>query len=136
MDTTQGGLTRLPRLLDKYQPSLVIVELGGNDGLRGIGIPVTRNNLSSMIARSQEAGAKVILTGIRLPPNYGATYTEQFYAMYGEMEEQYGLLLIPFFMENVAFDPDLMQDDGIHPNALAQPILLDTVWSQLEPVLK
>jgi acyl-CoA thioesterase-1 len=134
-DTTQGGLTRLPRLLDKYQPSLVIVELGGNDGLRGIGISVTRNNLSSMIASSQESGAKVILTGMRIPPNYGATYTEQFYGMYGELEEQYGLMLIPFFMEDVAFDPDLMQGDGIHPNAKAQPILLDTVWALLEPEL-
>jgi acyl-CoA thioesterase-1 len=135
-DTTQGGLTRLPRLLGKYDPSLVVIELGGNDGLRGLSINVTRNNLSSMVEQSQDSGAKVILTGIQLPPNYGQMYTEQFYSMYGELEEQYGLLLIPFFMEDVAFDPELMQADGIHPNAKAQPMLLDKVWSLLEPELE
>ena len=134
-DTTQGGLTRLPRLLEKHQPSLVIIELGGNDGLRGLGISVTRSNLSQMVQKSQQAGATVILTGIRLPPNYGPAYTDQFYSIYGDMQEQFGLLLIPFFMEDVAFNPELMQGDGIHPNAKAQPILLDSVWEFLEPEL-
>lgn len=134
-DTTQGGLTRIPRLLDKYQPKLVLIELGGNDGLRGISIDVTRNNLSSMVQKSQDAGAKVLLTGIRLPPNYGPVYTEEFYAMYGELEDRYEVLLVPFFMEDVAFNPEFMQEDGIHPNAKAQPILLDTVWPVLEPAL-
>ena len=135
-DTTQGGLTRLPRLLDKYQPELVIVELGGNDGLRGIGVPVTRKNLSNMIEQSQAVAATVILTGIRLPPNYGPSYTGQFYAMYTELEARYSLLLVPFFMEGIVFDPDLMQDDGIHPNVQAQPVLLDNVWSVLGPILE
>lgn len=134
-DTTQGGLTRLPRLLEKHQPALVIIELGGNDGLRGLGVSVTRNNLSRMVQSSQEVGAKVILTGIRLPPNYGPAYTDQFYSIYSDMQEQFGLLLIPFFMEDVAFNPELMQGDGIHPNARAQPILLDSVWEFLEPEL-
>ena len=134
-DTTQGGLTRLPRFLEKHPPSLVIIELGGNDGLRGLGISVTRNNLSQMVQKSQQAGATVILTGIRLPPNYGPAYTDQFYSIYGDMQEQFGLLLIPFFMEDVAFNPELMQGDGIHPNAKAQPILLDSVWEFLEPEL-
>ncbi|MFT5140824.1 MAG: acyl-CoA thioesterase-1 [Lysobacterales bacterium] len=135
-DTTQGGATRLPRLLTKYQPELVIIELGGNDGLRGIGVPVTKQNLSDMIEKSQAAGAKIILTGIRLPPNYGATYTGNFYAMYGELEAQFDLMLVPFFMEGVAFKPELMQGDGIHPNADGQPVLLDTIWPLLEPVLE
>ncbi len=134
-DTTQGGLTRLPRLLEKFQPELVIVELGGNDGLRGIGIGVTRQNLSNMIELSQAQNARVILTGIRLPPNYGSVYTEGFHAMYKELEQKYGLLLVPFLMEGVAFDSGLMQADGIHPNADGQPVLLDSVWSLLEPVL-
>lgn len=134
-DTTQGGLTRLPRLLAKHKPELVIIELGGNDGLRGIGIPVTRQNLSSMIEQSQAIEAKVILTGIRLPPNYGSTYTEGFYAMYTSLQEQYGVPLVPFLMEGIALNPDLMQSDGIHPNAQAQPRLLDNVWPLLAPAL-
>lgn len=135
-DTTQSGLTRLPRLLTKYQPEIVIIELGGNDGLRGIGIPVTTGNLSSMIEQSVQAGAGVILAGIRLPPNYGETYTEQFYAMYTGLRDRYDISLIPFFMDGVALDPELMQDDGIHPNAKAQPLLLENVWSLLKPTLE
>jgi acyl-CoA thioesterase-1 len=134
-DTTQGGLSRLPRLLDKHQPALVIIELGGNDGLRGIPIDVTRANLSAMIESSQAAGATVLLAEMRLPPNYGMTYTEQFNGNYGLLREKYGVLLIPFLMENVALEPGLMQADGIHPNAEAQPVLLDTVWTVLEPEL-
>jgi acyl-CoA thioesterase-1 len=134
-DTTQGGITRLPRLLGKYKPAVVIIELGGNDGLRGIGVPITRQNLSDMIEKSQTQGAKVILTGIRLPPNYGASYTDTFYAMYTELEAEFDLLLVPFFMEHVAFNPEFMQDDGIHPNAQGQPVLLDTIWPLLEPAL-
>ena len=134
-DTTQGGLSRLPRLLEKQNPALVIIELGGNDGLRGIPIDVTRANLSAMIEASQAAGATVLLAEMRIPPNYGMTYTEQFNGNYGMLKEQYGVLLIPFLMENVALEPGLMQADGIHPNAEAQPVLLDTVWSILEPEL-
>jgi len=134
-DTTQGGLSRLPRLLDKHHPALVIIELGGNDGLRGIPIDVTRANLSAMIESSQAAGAAVLLAEMRIPPNYGKTYTEQFNGNYGLLKEKYGVLMIPFLMENVALEPRLMQADGIHPSVEAQPILLDTVWAVLEPLL-
>ncbi|NIP18182.1 MAG: arylesterase [Xanthomonadales bacterium] len=135
-DTTQGALARLPRLLERQRPRWVILELGGNDGLRGIGIDVTRANFVQMIEQSRAVGAQVMLTGIRLPPNYGPTYTERFHAMYGELADQYGLLLVPFFMEGVALEPELMQEDGIHPNAAAQPVLLDHVWTVLEPALQ
>jgi acyl-CoA thioesterase-1 len=135
-DTTQGGLTRLPRLLTKHQPEIVVIELGGNDGLRGIGIQVTTGNLSSMIEQCQATGAEIIIAGIRLPPNYGVTYTEQFYAMYSGLRDRYGVTLVPFFMEGVAMNPQLMQEDGIHPNASAQPALLDNIWPLLEPVLE
>ena len=134
-DTTQGGLSRLPRLLDQHHPALLIIELGGNDGLRGISIDVTRANLSAMIESSQAAGATVLLAEMRIPPNYGMTYTKQFNGNYPLLKEKYGVLLIPFLMENVALEPGLMQADGIHPNAQAQPVLLDIVWTVLEPVL-
>ncbi len=134
-DTTQGGLSRLPRLLDKHPPDLLIIELGGNDGLRGISIDVTRANLSAMIESSQAAGATVLLAEMRIPPNYGMTYSRQFNGNYTLLKEKYGVLLIPFLMERVALEPALMQADGIHPNAQAQPILLDTVWAVLEPEL-
>jgi acyl-CoA thioesterase-1 len=135
-DTTQGGLTRLPRLLSRHNPHIVVIELGGNDGLRGIGVSVSRQNLSNMIEQSQSAGAKVLLTGIRLPPNYGQTYTDSFYAMYTGLEEQYGVELVPFLMDGIALQPAMMQDDGIHPNAGAQPLLLDNVWDSLSPMLE
>jgi acyl-CoA thioesterase-1 len=134
-DTTQGGLVRLPRLLDKYSPALVIIELGGNDGLRGVSIDITRANLSAMIEASQVAGATVLLAEMRIPPNYGTTYTEQFNRNYALLKEKYGVLLIPFLMRDVALEPDLMQADGIHPSAQAQPYILDVVWSVLEPEL-
>jgi acyl-CoA thioesterase-1 len=134
-DTTQGGLARLPRLLSKYRPEVVVIELGGNDGLRGIGIPVTTGNLSGMIERSLGIGAEVILAGIRLPPNYGATYTERFYEMYESLSRQYGISLVPFLLEGVVLDPELMLDDGIHPNASAQPRLLDNIWPYLKAAL-
>jgi acyl-CoA thioesterase-1 len=134
-DTTQGSLARLPRLLEKHTPAIVIIELGGNDGLRGIGLQVTRRNLSRMIEASQAAGATVVLAGIRLPPNYGQAYTEGFHAMYGDLAARYGTLLVPFFMEHVALNPELMRPDGIHPNQAAQPLLLDNVWDVLAPAL-
>ena len=125
----------MPRLLDKHHPALVIIELGGNDGLRGIPIEVTRTNLSTMIESSQAASATVLLAEMRIPPNYGMTYTEQFNRNYGLLKEKYGVLLIPFLLEKVALEPGLMQADGIHPTAEAQPILLDAVWTVLEPEL-
>ncbi len=134
-DTTQGGLARLPRLLDSYQPEIVILELGGNDGLRGINPKVTRANMVSMIKQSQAAGAMVLLAGIKLPPNYGADYLLQFESMYADLAAEFDTLLVPFFMDGVIFMPGLMQDDGIHPNESGQPFLLDNVWQVLEPAL-
>lgn len=134
-DTTQGGLARLPRLLDRYQPEIVIIELGGNDGLRGINPDVTRENMKRMILYSQEAGALVLLTGIRLPPNYGVAYLEQFESIYTDLANQHATLLVPFFMDGVVFQPQLLQADGIHPNEKGQPVLLDNVWQVLGPEL-
>ena len=134
-DTTQGGLARLPRLLDRYQPELVIIELGANDGLRGINPGITRSNMTSMIQQSQDTGAKVLLAGIKLPPNYGADYLEQFESIYADLAREYGTLLVPFFMDGVVFEPGLLQADGIHPNEKGQPVLLQNVWQVLEPVL-
>jgi len=134
-DTTQGGLARLPRLLDRYQPEIVIIELGGNDGLRGINPDITRNNMTLMIQQSQQNGASVLLAGIKLPPNYGTAYLEQFESMYADLANEYGTLLVPFFMDGVVFTPGLLQADGIHPNEKGQPVLLDNVWQVLEPAL-
>ncbi|MFC1690352.1 arylesterase [Pseudomonadota bacterium] len=134
-DTTQGGAARLPRLLDRNQPDIVILELGGNDGLRGLPIEVTGKNLSTMIEQSQSAGASVILSEMRIPPNYGRTYTEKFNTMYTTLAQQYGISLLPFLLDDIALEPGLMQADGIHPTARAQPLILDKVWLQLEPLL-
>ena len=134
-DTTQGGLARLPRLLDRYQPRIVIIELGANDGLRGINPGITRANMASMVQSSQQSGAKVLLAGIKLPPNYGADYIEQFESMYADLAREYDTLLVPFFMDGVVFKPGLLQADGIHPNEKGQPILLENVWQVLEPAL-
>lgn len=134
-ETTQGGLTRLPRLLEQHQPAIVIVELGGNDGLRGLPLEVTRGNLSSMIEQSRAAGARVILAEMRLPPNYGQTYTEKFNGTFTELAEQHGIVLLPFLLQEIALEPGMMQEDGIHPTANAQPLILEQVWSALEPLL-
>jgi len=135
-DTTEGGLSRLPRMLESQQPAVVVIELGGNDGLRGLSLDVTRNNLQRMLSLSKEAGAQLVLAGIQLPPNYGLTYTERFSGMFVELAEENGAALIPFILEDIALNPELMQDDGIHPNVQAQPVLLDLVWTALEPLLK
>ncbi len=135
-DTTSGGLRRLPRALDIHQPDIVIIELGGNDGLRGTPPELTREHLRRMIELCRERGARVLLAGIRLPPNYGARYTEAFARIYQELAEEYRLALIPFFMEGVALNPQLMQADRIHPNAAAQRRLLDNAWAALAPLLE
>ena len=134
-DTTQGGLARLPRLLERENPAVVIVELGGNDGLRGIQLDVTRGNLARMIEQSRAAGARVILAEMRIPPNYGATYTERFHAMYAELAAEHGATLLPFLLEEIALEPGMMMEDGIHPTVAAQPVILDAVWQVLEPLL-
>ena len=134
-DTSQGGLARISRLLDRYQPEIVIIELGANDGLRGIDPDITRENMTSMVQQSQAIGARVLLAGIKLPPNYGSAYLEQFESIYADLANEFDTLLVPFFMDGVAFRPDLLQADTIHPNEAGQPVLLDNVWKVLEPAL-
>ena len=134
-DTTQGGLARLPRLLDMHQPEIVIVELGGNDGLRGLSLDVTRSNLAAMVEKSRSAGASVVLAEMRIPPNYGRSYTEKFNGVYTSLAEEEGVVLLPFVLQEIALDENLMLPDGIHPTAAAQPLILEQVWSVLSPLL-
>ncbi len=134
-ETTQGGLTRLPALLSEHQPAIVVLELGANDGLRGTFPPVIRSNLDQLIRLSQDQGAKVLVLGMRLPPNYGPAYTRRFDGLFQEVAEARQAALVPFFMERVALAPELLLDDGLHPNAAGQPHLLDTVWPDLQPLL-
>ncbi|MAF83737.1 MAG: arylesterase [Gammaproteobacteria bacterium] len=134
-DTTGGGLRRLPRALQVNTPAIVLIELGGNDGLRGTPIGVIRKNLATMIELSQAVDAQVILAGMAMPPNYGQAYTDGFAGIYAELANKYEVALIKFFMKNVALTPALMQADQIHPNAEGQPYLLDNAWATLEELL-
>jgi acyl-CoA thioesterase I len=135
-DTTGGARARLPRALDLHKPAIVILELGGNDGLRGLPLRQVRENFQFLIDRSKAAGARVVLIGMRMPPNYGAAYADAFHALYGELAGQHGTPLVGFFLDGVALDDKLMQADGIHPTAAAQPRLLDNLWPALQQVLK
>ncbi len=135
-ETTAGGLARLPRALKLHQPKIVILELGGNDGLRALPIAQMRANLTQMAALSAAAGAKVLLLGMRMPPNYGPDYTEQFRAVFSDLAREQKLPLVPFLLNGIALTPALMQADGIHPDELGQPKLLDNVWPALVPLLR
>jgi acyl-CoA thioesterase-1 len=134
-DTTAGGLARLPRLLDSHEPKLVVIELGGNDGLRGQPIATLRANLTKMVELCQQAGAQVVLAGIQIPPNYGPAYTQALAAVYPELAQRHGAALIGFLLEDVALNGSLMQPDGIHPNAAGQEVVFANVWRVLEPLL-
>ena len=134
-ETTSGGLTRLPDALKEHAPGIVIIELGANDGLRGLPIQVMHDGLSKMISASRAAGAKVLLVGILLPPNYGAPYTHAFSQTYEGLAREYKLPLVPFLLAGVAEHRELMQADGLHPIATAEPRVLDNVWTQLKPLL-
>jgi len=131
-DTSAGGLARLPALLAEHRPALVMIELGGNDGLRGTPLAQLQQNLANMIAASKSSGAQVLLLGMRLPPNYGKRYTEGFAGVYEQLAATHQVPLLPFFLEGVGGVPGLMQADGIHPTAAAQPRLLDNIWPLLE----
>ncbi|PXX91594.1 arylesterase [Marinobacter vulgaris] len=135
-ETTDGGVRRLPRLLDENDPDIVIIELGGNDGLRGFPPDVIRSNLSSMIEQVNESGARALLVGMQIPPNYGQRYTSAFAEIYPQLAEQQQTELVPFFLDGVYDQEGLMQDDDIHPTAEAQGQLLDNVWPVLEPMLR
>lgn len=134
-DTTINGLNRLKPLLDKYRPKVVIIELGGNDGLRGLSINVMKSNLKRMIEMCQQKGSRVLLAGMKIPPNYGKRYTQAFYQVYTDLSKEYSVELIPFLLEGVGGVPGLMQDDGIHPNEKAQPLILNIVWKKLQAML-
>lgn len=134
-DTSAGGLARLPALLARHSPQVVILELGGNDGLRGQPPAQLQQNLASMVQQSQQAGAKVLILGMQLPPNYGQRYTQAFAKVYSDLANARQLPLVPFFLEGVGGVPGMMQADGIHPAAAAQQRLLDNVWPSLEPLL-
>lgn len=135
-ETTSGGLARLPDLLERYEPSIVLLELGANDGLRGTPLRLIEKNLNRLTDLILESGALPVIVGVQLPPNYGPRYTRAFFEIYAEIAEQRKLPLVPFLLEGVALEWSLMQSDGLHPTAEAQPLILDTVWSVLQPILE
>jgi acyl-CoA thioesterase I len=130
-ETTGGGLARLPKLLQQHQPKWVILQLGANDGLRGHPVDLIQRQLAELITQIQATKAQVLLLGIQIPPNYGAKYAQKFQAIYPSLAQQYSLPLVPFMLEGVAGNASLMQKDGLHPTASAQPIILATVWKHL-----
>lgn len=134
-ETTQGGLTRLPKALETHKPDILLLELGANDGLRGINTKIMRRNLQAMIEMAQAQNTTVILLGIKIPPNYGRAYTQQFENVFSDLAEEYHLGFVPFILEGIATDFDLMLADGIHPNAEAQSILLDNVLPAIKSEL-
>jgi len=135
-ETTDGGLRRLPKLLEQHSPRVVIIELGGNDGLRGFPPNVIESNLETMITLAREAEARVLLVGMQIPPNYGERYTTMFANIFPKLSDRYNTALVPFFLQGIYDQDELMQDDGIHPTAPAQPRLLDNLWPELEPLLR
>lgn len=130
-ETSEGGVRRLPALLQEFQPDWVLLELGANDGLRGYPVAAISANLSRMVALSQQSGAQVAVLGIQIPPNYGARYTKPFFEQYAHIARRYDTQLVPFILEGVAIDSGLMQDDGLHPTIEAQPLVLNNVWQHI-----
>jgi acyl-CoA thioesterase-1 len=135
-ETTAGGLSRLPALLAAHRPHLTILALGANDGLRGLPLTHTARNLEAMIDLAEKPGGKVLLVGMQLPPNYGPAYTSKFQALFAAVANKKKVRLVPFLLAGIATQPDRFQADGLHPTAQAQPILLDTVWHGLAPMLE
>lgn len=135
-ETTSGGLSRLASTLEQTKPQTIIIELGANDGLRGLPVKNMHDNLDAMIQLSKKSGAKVLLVGMRIPPNYGPKYTEDFSQTYIKLAKQHKIRVVPFMLENVAAKPDLIQQDGLHPNTLGQPIILNNIWPELQNLLK
>ena len=134
-DTTANARSRLPQALASHEPAVVVLELGGNDGLRGLSLTAMKSNLTAMIASAQEAGSRVLLIGMQLPPNYGPRYTERFQSIYHELAGERNLALLPSLVDGIGTKQNLMQEDGIHPNAVAQPLIVDRVWKELVPLL-
>ena len=134
-ETTDGGLRRLPGLLETHDPTIVIIELGGNDGLRGFPPNVIESNLANMIEQVRDTGATPLLVGMQIPPNYGQRYTTMFADIFPTLSDRYNTVLVPFFLDGIYDQDGLMQGDGIHPTEEAQPRLLDNIWPKLEPLL-
>ncbi|MDD5410182.1 MAG: arylesterase [Methylobacter sp.] len=135
-DTTAGGLARIDNVLKLHKPNIVIIELGANDGLRGLSPALIKSNLAEMIRRAQKANAKVLLLSMKIPPNYGKRYTDMFYSVYSQLSKELAVPYVPFILEDVALVKELMQQKGLHPNAEAQPIIADKIWPHLLPLLK
>jgi acyl-CoA thioesterase-1 len=135
-DTTAGGRARLPALLERHKPSVVIVELGGNDGLRGGDLKATRANLEAIVAGAQKAGAKVLIAAMRMPPNYGPAYVREFDDLFSTVARERKAALVPFIFEGFGEKTEFFQPDRIHPTAAAQQAILDNVWPHLAPLLK
>lgn len=135
-ETTSGGRARLPALLGQHRPDIVVLELGANDGLRGLPVPSAEANLRAMVAMSQEKNARVLLVGMRMPPNYGRAYTERFFNMFKAVSDDTRSPLVPFMLEGVADKPALFQQDRLHPTAQAHPIILNNIWPQFSSLIK
>jgi len=135
-DTTSGGVSRLPALLQRHHPAIVVLELGPNDALRGLSLKMTEQNLRDMARQARQAGARVLIVGMQIPPNYGRDYAQRFAAVFPAVAKAEQAGLVPFLMDGMATDRALFQADGIHPNEQAQPLLLDNVWAALQPILK
>lgn len=135
-ETTSGGRARLPALLKQHKPAVVVIELGANDGLRGLPVASAEDNLRAMVAMSKKQDADVLLVGMRMPPNYGRAYTERFFTMYQKLSTQYKAPLVPFMLEGVADQPKLFQADRLHPSAEAHPIILANIWPKFKPLVK
>ncbi|MFZ2406514.1 MAG: arylesterase [Methylobacter sp.] len=135
-DTTAGGLARIDQSLTSHKPAVVIIELGANDGLRGLPPELIKRNLAEISRRAQQADAKVLLLSMKIPPNYGKRYIDLFYNIYPQLATELRIPYVPFIMEDVALSKDMMKQDGLHPNAKGQPVIADKVWRQLLPLLK
>jgi acyl-CoA thioesterase-1 len=135
-ETSAGGAARIAKALAQHKPAVVILELGANDGLRGLPLAQMRQNLAGMIEQSQKTGARVLLVGMRMPPNYGPDYTRAFESTYAELARRHKTALVPFLLEDFADKPDLFQPDRIHPTEAAQPLMLERAWKALQPLLK
>ncbi|MEE4304204.1 MAG: arylesterase [Wenzhouxiangella sp.] len=135
-ETTAGAVTRIDGLLERHDPDVLLIILGGNDGLRGLSPAQTEDNLAALIEKGKSAGARVGLMQIRLPPNLGPVYIERFEAVYPRLAERFDVELLPFFLEDIFQRPGMLQDDGIHPTAQAQPLILQNVWTELQPLIE
>jgi acyl-CoA thioesterase-1 len=134
-DTTASGAQRLPQALAQYKPDILILELGGNDGLRGLSPTHMKQNLAGMVRMATRRNIRVLLVGMKIPPNYGRHYTQRFQAVFHEVATESGVPLVPFMLDGIATRPELMQDDGFHPNTRGQPLILENIWQYLQPLL-